>query len=111
MLVLLPLVSQASAWLTISPVTPAAASEMPCHDITESATNDAAVVADCPHCLGDAPFSQCQCCDFAVPAAIPSLFIQVESVNDGCSRYVAMVSDATPDSPGERLYRPPITPR
>lgn len=89
---------------------PEAHGQMPCHpDI--GTTTPAAPQADCPHCSGDAPLGQCQCCDQAAPAGVPQLPTDTEQRLNRGDRYHASLPDALPRSPGDRLYRPPIPSR
>ena len=109
LLALSPLMSAAQAPATADNTADAAMSsaQMPCH--SESGLSDVSTMhADCPHCAGDAPATQCQCCDQAAPAGLltPVIDAQVTSTGDGDRP--AMFSDALPSSPGERLFRPPI---
>ncbi len=81
--------------------------QMPCHNHTGSI--DAAVMdADCPHCAGDAPATQCECCDQAAPAGLLTFSVNGAVISTRDRDRPAILSDALPRSPGERLYRPPI---
>lgn len=85
----------------------AAHSEMPCHaDI--GTTTPATPHADCPHCNGDAPPIQCQCCDQAAPTGALQRPTDTDRRPSRDARYRATLPDALPRSPDDRLYRPPI---
>lgn len=87
-----------------------ASAQMPCHSgDTQPMPASAAAQADaCPHCDGDGPASQCHCCGHAAPAGLSfQTAIQPDRHPDGPPLRMA-VTDPLPDSPGDRLYRPPI---
>lgn len=99
-----PLISDAEAGAG-EPTT----TQMPCHshaggDHVHMPTADA---GDCPHCSGDAPLDQCDCCEQAVPAAVA---VYAPTGGDTCADTRPRMSYTRflPRSPGERIYRPPI---
>ena len=111
LLALSPLMSAAQAPAAADNTAGAAVSstQMPCHSDSISGSSDIPTMhADCPHCAGDAPANQCQCCDQAAPAGLLTPTIDGQATSTGDADRAAMLSDALPRSPGERLYRPPI---
>ncbi len=85
-----------------------AAVDMPCHAGASSDHQQAKSSAPCPHCDGGGTPAQCQCCHYAAPAGAP-----VNTITADIATYLAEVSaepvpDSIPDSPRNRLYRPPI---
>jgi hypothetical protein len=84
---------------------------MPCHGSAAPRLGDE-TSPDCDHCATDASTcqcgSQCQCLEPAVSATIPSLESIVCTVSGAKHTVLGMVTDALPDGPGERLFRPPI---
>lgn len=92
-------------------------SAMPCHGATigqpvDAAADRAAAGQDqppgCPHCAGDAAASACLCAGLAGPVGPATTAYTPMRHDAGQTAPLAMVSDALPDSPGERLFRPPI---
>ncbi len=84
------------------------ADAMPCHTQAGAADDASTTQTPCPHCSGDAPLSQCQCCDYAVPAGLAATSVSAYSAPKGAESYDARLPEHLPASPGERLYRPPI---
>jgi hypothetical protein len=113
LLVLAPLLANAAGipMMISGPdaATPVSA-QMPCHSGDQQPLQAAASVQQdaCPHCTGDGPASQCHCCGQATPAGLSFLpGIHPDRHADGAPLRLA-VTDPLPDSPGDRLYRPPI---
>jgi len=79
---------------------------MPCH--TGAGQTAEPAQPACPHCSGDGPLSQCQCCDFAAPAGMAGLHsLPTRWPVDGTPPR-SRINPPLPESPGDRLYRPPI---
>jgi len=79
---------------------------MPCHTDAGQAAEPAQPA--CPHCAGEGPLSQCQCCGFAAPAGLISLDPgPAAAPADGMPAHLK-ITDPLPESPGDRFYRPPI---
>lgn len=82
--------------------------QMPCHS-DAGQTAEAAPQASCPHCSsGSGQLSQCHCCDYAAPAGLISLDLSPATVPVNGILPRLHITDPLPDSPGGRLYRPPI---
>ena len=84
--------------------------QMPCHsgDAQPTQSPAAAQAHGCPHCTGDAPATQCHCFGHATPAGLGfQAAIHPSRHADGAVPR-GVVTDPLPDSPGDRLYRPPI---
>lgn len=78
---------------------------MPCHDMH---TDDMQATADCPHCSGDAPMSQCECCENVAPAGVVLPLVGNVHTPTDSDHYVVHGADALPPADPGRLYRPPI---
>ncbi len=89
-------------------MTPTRADQAPCHE-GGGQSMDSAQQADCQHCAGDGPASQCHCCDFAAPAGLAGLGSGPAGPPQADMPVRLPVSKPLPHSPGEPLYRPPIT--
>jgi len=113
LLVIVPLLANAAGKTMMNSGADAAtpvSAQMPCHsDDTQPMQAPAATQANaCPHCTGDGPASQCHCCGHAAPAGL-SFQTAVHPDRDRNGPPLRMaVTDPLPDSPGDRLYRPPI---
>ena len=82
---------------------------MPCHAV-DGPTKDSVPEAVCPHCSGDGPLSQCECCTFAAPPGLVSLDAgPTQPPFNGMTTRLPR-SGPLPESPGDRLFRPPIVP-
>lgn len=81
---------------------------MPCHTHAGAGGEAATALAPCPHCNGDAPLSQCQCCGYAVPAGLIAALVIAYSSPQGSESYDVRLPEDLPMSPDERLFRPPI---
>ena len=88
---------------------PAAHAEqpMPCHGGTGQKT-EAAAQSDCPHCSGGDRLSPCHCCEYAAPAGLISIDLNPPPTPVDGIRSNLHANEPLPDSPGDRLYRPPI---
>lgn len=84
--------------------------QMPCHsdDIQPMQASAAAGQVPCPHCSGDGPASQCHCCGYAAPAGLGSQTGIHPVRHPKAPRLRVSVTKPLPDSPGDRLFRPPI---
>lgn len=87
-----------------------AAGGMPCHagaghhgDALKSGSDSA-----CPHCDGGGAAVQCQCAHFTVPAGAPPAVVTTDIATFLTAVSSEPVTEPIPDSPRNRLYRPPI---
>ena len=87
-----------------------AGQQMPCHGgAGQTQAAETASQAGCPHCSEGEPLSQCHCCDYAAPAGLIGLDLSPPPAPVDSIRPRLRVNDPLPDSPDDRLYRPPIT--
>jgi len=84
-----------------------AIASMPCHT-GAGPEADSGPQAACPHCTVDGPVSQCHCCGYAAPAGLISLCIDPTTTPAAGLSKRLYSTDPLPESPGDRLYRPPI---
>ena len=83
--------------------------QMPCHADNGTAVDPVRDLG-CPHCTGDAPLSQCECCTLAAPPGLISLDSDpTQPPFNGVTTRLPR-SSPLPESPGDRLFRPPISP-
>ena len=105
LLAVAPLLAPANA---ASAATVADLAPMPCHGAPAGrGTIDAAASHDCPHCVGDAPLAQCQCCSCAAPAGIPSIDVSAHLSSNNIGYLGTLIVSLHP-APNEILFRPPI---
>jgi hypothetical protein len=88
------------------------ASQPPCHSPTGAQLDPVGAIrvdADCPHCSGDAPASQCHCWGDTLPTGLASGMLCRPAVIATAEVMTRIVTDALPDCPPENLFRPPIS--
>ena len=108
-----PLLSIAAPLATASqPVeNTAQTSRLPCHSTAATQhqpVGASRVDADCGHCNGDAPASQCHCWGNTLPTGPASQPLCRPSVIVTAAVVVLIATDALPESLPENLFRPPI---
>ena len=87
------------------------ASQTPCHSMAGAQHDPVRAIrvdADCPHCSGDAPASQCHCWGNTLPTGLASQILCRPAVIATAEVTARIVTDALPDCPPENLFRPPI---
>ncbi len=86
-------------------------SQLPCHSPAAAQHEPVGAIrvdADCGHCSGDAPASQCHCWGNTLPTGPASKPLCRPSVIATAEVVVLVVTDALPESLPENLFRPPI---
>ncbi len=82
--------------------------DMPCHTGATKSDQQTKNSIPCPHCDGGGAAAQCQCCHYAAPAGAPVSMIAADIATYLAEVSAEPVPDSLPDSPRNRLYRPPI---
>jgi hypothetical protein len=104
-----PLSFAAPMALTASPADGSVSlSQPPCHAAADTSQEAAMADADCPHCAGDGPPSQCHCWGGTAPTGVAQATPDRAATPRAAGTPRVSIADTVPEAPAENLLRPPI---